>query len=231
MIPGIVASIIKLINVNNTVLQLKMNGVTGSNVFIDTSPTNKQIITYGDAIIVNNNFGSRLYLDGSNCALRVGSHADFSFGSGDFTIRARFTLVGGQPYARLIHFGNYWHSPDAYGILAKDASYPGKLTFASYKLGQSRLLVSITTIVVGQEYHVEVNRKNGIFRLFINGVLESMNDLYVGVSIESSNNNTVAVGSAYAPNVEEQFHGYVDDVEIIKGIGLHESSFTPTYLP
>lgn len=77
MIPGIVASIIKLINVNNTVLQLKMNGVTGSNVFIDTSPTNKQIITYGDAIIVNNNFGSRLYLDGSNCALRVDSHADF----------------------------------------------------------------------------------------------------------------------------------------------------------
>lgn len=227
MIVGITASVIKVLNNSNVVLLLKMNGITGSNVFIDDSPTHKQVIANGGAVIVSDGYGSRLYLTGSNSSLRVNSNKDFIFGIDDFTISANVVITGGQPYARLVYFGDYWHNYNSFGILAKDADHPGKITFASYKLGQSRLLVSTTTIQPNVNYHVRVSRKNGIFRLFINGNLEAINDAYVGVSIDSVTTNTVAVGSAYAPNVEEQLNGYVDNVEIVKGLSLSDSNFTP----
>lgn len=171
--------------------------------------------------------GSSLHFDGSGDKVLAATSPNFVFGSGDFTLEGFVYLTGGQDYARMMHFGPYWNDSNAFGISVKDASNPGKLSFVSSKLGSSRLCVSTTTIALNTWYHIAVTRAEGVFRLFIDGVLESTNSSYIGVAIDTTTSNTFALGSATTTSGGEDFSGYIDEARVTKGVARYTATFTP----
>ena len=215
----------------NTSLLLHFEGENDSATIVDSGATKRVPTDVGSGVKLKTairKIGSAsCYFPGAGYQRIAYPASDaFVFGAGDFTIRGWCYITGGQSYARMVHFGPFWQSNNAFGINAKDADYPGKLTFASYKLGQ-RVLVSTTTIASNTWYHVEVIRAAGVFLLFINGILEATNSSFVGASIDASATNTVAIGGATTESGGESFGGYIDELQIIKGVALHTSSFTP----
>ena len=214
----------------NVSLLLHGDGADGSNTFTDNGPSPKTVTAYGNAktSTAQSKFGgASLYFDGSGDKATAAASADFVFGADDFTLEGWIYITGGQNYARMMHFGPFWGSNDAFGLLAKDADNAGKISFASYKLGASRLCISTTTVSLNTWYHVAVTRSYGVFRLFLNGVLEATNSSHVGVSIDASSTNTLAIGSATTTSGGEDFAGYIDDVRITKGVARYTGNFTP----
>ena len=211
-------------------LLLHGDGADGSTTFTDSGPSARTVTAVGNAKVSTTQSkygGASLYFDGSGDKATAAASADFVFGADDFTLEGWVYITGGQNYARMMHFGGYWSTNDSFGILAKDANNAGKISFASYKLGRSRLCVSTTSVSTNTWYHVAVTRSSGVFRLFVDGVLEATNSSYVGVSIDASVTNTLAIGSATTTSGGEDYGGYIDDVRITKGVARYTATFTP----
>lgn len=165
--------------------------------------------------------------DGTGDKLLLSASSNFVFGVQDFTIEGWAYVTGGGAYGRLVHFGPFWQSNDSWGINGNDGSYPNKLTFGSYKLGASRPCVSTNNRPTNQWFHFALTRASGVFRLFMNGVLEATNSSYTSATIESSATNTLAVGSSTTTSGGEDIAGYVDDLRITKGVARYTANFTP----
>ena len=74
---------------NNVSLLLHGDGANGSTTIVDSSPTPKTVTAFGDAQIstAQSKFGgSSLAFDGSGDYVGIADSADFTFGSGNFTI-------------------------------------------------------------------------------------------------------------------------------------------------
>lgn len=165
--------------------------------------------------------------DGTGDKLLLSASSNFVFGEQDFTIEGWAYVTGGGDYGRLVHFGPFWQSNDSWGINGNDGAYPNKLTFGSYKLGASRPCVSTNNRPTNQWFHFALTRASGVFRLFMNGVLEATNSSYTSATIESSATNTLAVGSSTTTSGGEDIAGYVDDLRITKGVARYTANFTP----
>ena len=217
-------------------LLLHGDGADGSTQIIDSSVNPKTVTAVGNARIstAQSKFGgASMYFDGSGDKASLSASPEWVFGIQDFTIEAWMYLMnGGQSYARLMHFGPFWLNDNAWGINAYDADFPGKLTFASFKLG-GRLCVSTSTIALNTWYHIAVTRQNGVFRLFVNGILESTNSSYISDTIEpvGATTNTFTVGSSATTSGGEDMQGYIDDLRITKGVARYTSNFTPPTQP
>ena len=56
--------------------------------------------------------------DGSTDRLVSGVGRNFAFGAGDFSIEAYvYRVSDSYPYSRILHFGPYWSSDDAVGLV------------------------------------------------------------------------------------------------------------------
>lgn len=165
--------------------------------------------------------------DGTGDKLLLSASSNFVFGVQDFTIEGWAYVTGGEAYGRIVHFGPFWQSNDSWGINGNDGAYPNKLTFGSYKLGESRPCVSTNNRPTNQWFHFALTRASGVFRLFMNGVLEATNSSYTSATIESSATNTLAVGSSTTTSGGEDIAGYVDDLRITKEVARYTANFTP----
>ena len=122
--------------------------------------------------------------DGATDRLVSGVSKGFAFGAGDFSMEAYvYRDSDSYSYSRILHFGPYWGSDDAVGIMFDDGDHANKVTFSSYKNASKgtvpsngRILVSSSSVSSSTWYHCCVTRKNGVFRLFIDGKLEAIND-------------------------------------------------------
>lgn len=208
----------------NTVLFINGDGsIADGSVYGRAVTGNAQVSTS-----VKKHGSGSVAFDGSGDKLTVESSADFAFGIGDYTIELWVMRgAGGQAYARATHFGPYWASDNAHGIVVSDPDAGGKLTYVSSKLGAARLLVSSTTLNQGVWYHVAVTRASGVFRLFLDGVLQATNSSYVGASIDVSSSNWLTVGSAEPASGSEDFSGYIDDLRVTKNLARYTGDFTP----
>ena len=214
----------------NVSLLLRGNGTNGSTTFVDDSSSNLSPTVVGSVSIstAQSKFGgSSIYISGPGSRLSYAASALHVFGSNDFTIEGWLYVVGGQNYARMLHYGPAWNDNNAWGIAAKNADFPGKLAFFAYKLG-GVLCVSTTSIVSNTWYHVAVTRSSGVFRLFINGIIEATNSSHVGVAIESATTNGLGIGSSFTGQTGgEDLTGHIDDLRITKGVARYTSNFTP----
>ena len=205
--------------------------INGDGSIADGSVYGRAVTVKGNAQVstsIKKHGTGSVAFDGSGDKLTVASSADFAFGSGDYTIELWVMRgTGGQAYARAVHFGRYWSDNDAHGINVSDPDVGGKLAYASYKLGAARLLASSTELDQGVWYHVAVTRAGGVFRLFLDGVLQATNSSHVGASIDVSSSNWLTVGSAEPASGGEDFSGYIDDLRVTKGVARYTSNFTP----
>jgi len=82
--------------------------------------------------------------------------------------------------------------------------------------------------VAGCWTHVELSRVSGSNRLFVNGVQDGTTTT---VSLNLTGAAQVTVGGPYDSTVTSWFHGYLSQVRIINGTGLHTTTFTPPTSP
>ena len=174
--------------------------------------------------------------NGGTDRLTAGSNSDFKFGTSDFTIECfvkRNRDIGA--YSRICHFGNFWQNNSAVGFNFDDGDHLDKLTFASYYLrstgdvpANGRILVSSSSVESNVWYHVAVTRSSGVFRMFINGVLEDSDSSVTSEDLEvtSGSGNTLAIGGTVDRTVSEPFCGEISNFRILKGSALYTSNFT-----
>lgn len=196
-----------------TALFLTFDGANGANTTTDKS--GKIATFFGAATISTAQSkygGSSLSIPGPTSYLTIPSHVDFDLGSGDFTISAWVYITSfNHDLNGFFNIGYY-----SGGCLARITPTEIEFWLNSAKYAKSH------TFTTGAFHHVEYSRVAGNLYFFVNGTLLGSPVAASGAIAAA----TVTIGaSSHAGN--EWLNGYLDDLVIIKGIGLHTSNFTP----
>lgn len=150
-------------------------------------------------------------------------HADFAFGSGDFTIDAWFFLNTAGPSGG----SGFIASQDGAGLGSGPGGWFLELNFVSAPVGTvlrfgtdgTVKITGTTNIGTGAWHHVAVVRTGNIFKLFVDGVQEGGDVAVVG----SLSNPTVPL----ACGGWSAWKGYIDEFRLSVGVARWTSNFTP----
>lgn len=198
-------------------LLLPMTGDNNGTVFTDYSPSPKTITSYGTAktsTAQSKFYGSSGYFDGSSGYLTGAKSADFSFGTGDFTIS-----LWAYPTSS---------STDQFLVCLRDAAnniWDNVVSLQNMKFGWSNGVewrLSAVPVSLNAWHHVEISRCAGVLNIFTNGQLG-----YSGSdSTNISQDRPLYIGRPDSVS-GYYFSGHLQDVFIDKGRGLHTESFPP----
>lgn len=205
-----------------TKLLLHCDGADASTTFIDIA-LGKAITAVGNAQIdtAQSKFGGASGLfDGTGDYLTTPDHADWFFGTGDFTVDfwARFNaLPGASSWMGL--FGQYQAGTDYWNVGVYGANWGfvvrvGNVQIMSY--------LKAFTFVTNTWYHFALVRNGNNFYNFINGTLL---DAY-NTDVDAMPNLTpvLVIGGN---GMDAPFNGWLDEVRISKGIARWTANFTP----
>ncbi len=165
--------------------------------------------------------------NGSSSRLGYTGTADFTFGTGDFTLEA---WVNPSSYTA----GTYGRTILDFRPDGVNGVYPTMLVEKSS--GRLLAFTNDTTVATGATpvplntwSHVAWSRNNGVSRLYLNGTLTaSFNDSY-----NYGNPGSVKVGTNafYAPVPSTGWHGSIDEVRVTKGTGRYPGNFSMPTAP
>ena len=173
-------------------------------------------------------------LDGTGDFLSVADHADFEFGSGDFTMEAWIYLTG---YSN--SYGGYY----AGGIMGKDSASNRSLTFSVvatsnsytglqlylFNGGTSYSTIGTASMGLNQWYHVAATRASGTVKLFLNGTqIQSGTN---STNIDNTTSPFVVGASSSFSNYEYRLNGNISDARVVKGTAVYTGNFTPPTAP
>jgi len=198
---------------DDCVLMLHMNGADASTTFTDSSDTAHTITAVGGAQIdtAQSKFGSASGLfDGAGDYLTAADHADWDFGTGDFTIDfwLRFNSAGA-----------------AYFVDREDSARfavrygGGNLRF---DIGGGSVVSQAWSPSNGVWYHIAATRSGTNCYLFVDGTQHG--------STGSSSFNisfTTGIGVGASSTGTQPVNGWMDEVRIVKGQAIWTANFTP----
>lgn len=150
--------------------------------------------------------------------------AEFSFGTGDFTVEGRCQLTAtNSPFWSYVLGTNDNSLNGTWGVgyRADTAKF-----FFNWRTGGSPQFVEFTFPGVGVNFHWAVSRNGDDIRLFIDGVMVAKVSGIAAVSIGETTKNLIIGGTNVAT---DGWKGYIDQLRITKGLGRYnsDSSFTP----
>lgn len=199
-------------------LLLHGDGTNGSTVITDER--GHLVTVRGDTQIhtTNSRFGSgSIFFDGAGDYLDLGTHSDWGFANGDFTVDlwASFNMASGTMHLIGLHTsGSYTEWSIVYQGTVLNF-YINGVVAAGYTW----------TPILGQWYHLAATRSAGVLRLFVDGRL--VQTATNGSNLGNSRNLTI--GAANNPTLF--FSGLLDEVHILKGRALWTQDFTPPTAP
>ena len=200
----------------NVVSLLHMDGANGSTTFTDqkgktwTPNGNVQISTAQSVF-----GGSSAAFDGVNDSLSIASHADFGFGTGDWTVEC---FVRQTTTAAQVIFD--CRSGSSQALVAYITS-GGNLAYydTSEKAGSG------ATIPPATWTHIALSRTAGVIKMFVGGV-----QVFSGaLATDMGSSMPFRIGEDYTGSAD--FNGYIDEFRITKGVGRYTSGFTPPASP
>lgn len=202
---------------DKVVLLLPMDGANGSTAFVDNSAAVKSVTANGNAKISTAQSkwgGASLLLDGNEDYLSVPAHADFVFGTGDFTIEMWGNTTTTEEKVLVDQYGagnaNSWQF----------AVRGGRLSW--YTGGY--FLTGSAAVNNGAWHHVAAARSAGILRFFVDGVLDGS----AALSANYASQAVLGIGAQVASrNPSYDFPGRIDDLRITKGVARYTANFTP----
>jgi hypothetical protein len=157
-------------------------------------------------------------------------HADWDFGTDDFTveIHIRFDNAG-TPRQSLI---GHYNVSSTTGSWMLQYGPSGGSQLLSWWNGPSRLMDRTWVPNADQNYHLAISRVSGTTYMFIDGVQQ-------GASVTDGTNYSAAITLAIGAldnNANANYFpmsGHVGPVRITKGVGRYSSGFTPpsTFYP
>ncbi len=198
-------------------LLLHCNGANGSTTLTDNSITPKTPASVAGGAQIStaqSQFGgASLYLDGTGDYVTYASHADFAFGTGDFTVEHWFytassgtmTLIDMRPNSTTN--GAYFNTYMTAGVI--------------YYYVNTGVRITGTAVSYSAWHHVAICRSSGVTKLFVDGVQQ-------GSDYTDSTNylaSTIALGGAY--NGVGLYTGYLDEFRVTKGRAEYTTTFTP----
>lgn len=156
------------------------------------------------------------YFDGTGDYLTASSSANFTLGTGDFTIEAWIYPT---------------NSSGTQGVLAcADTGSAGDLTFF-YNLTAGKVTLnayggtaaaSTASVPINAWTHVAFSRASGSLKTFLNGTLDNTT-AFTGNFTKTA----FVVGRSYSTLNQEYFTGYINDLRLINGTALYATSFAP----
>lgn len=164
--------------------------------------------------------------DGSGDYLSLGTHSDFAFNTGQFTVEAWVYSNGSQTSnACPVSCGSSGSVTNTWQFDANNPASPNKWYFILGNQG-STSVESTNNVTHNQWTHIAVSRdSNNVVRLFIDGVL---ND---SATITNNLNATGPLKIGVNRATSAYFDGYISNVRVVKGSALYTSNFTPSTTP
>ena len=206
-----------------TKLLLHCDGADASTTFTD-SATAKAVTAEGNAQIDTTQkvFGTASGLfDGTGDYLTVPDHADWDFGSGDFTIdfRARWASLPGNNTAMSM-FGRYLSPANRMYGYAYNSSGTYQLALV---VGDVLIeVVKNTSLSTNTWYHIALVRNGSNFLWFQDGV--QVGTTSVDADAIPDFDTTFDIGKSVAHPLH---NGWIDEFRVSKGIARWTANFTP----
>jgi hypothetical protein len=155
-----------------------------------------------------------LELDGTGDYAFVQASPDFAYGTDDFTIEMWvYRTVSGITQVLL---DQRTAAPTNFAPVV----FINTSNTLGYVNGAASVITGANTVPLNTWSHVALSRNGTSTRLFLNGVQE-------GITYTDANNyiqTPVTIGARF--NNIQNFTGYIDDLRIIKGVGLYTANFT-----
>jgi len=206
-------------NVSNEQLLLHLDGTNGSTTFTNSSTTTHVATAVGNAQLTTAQmkFGvSSAVFDGTGDAITLDGGADFTFGTGDFSVDLWVRLNATGVQQTLFDFRP----------AATEGSYPIVAVASSnvlfYFFNSATQIAGTTTLVTGRWYHVALTRASGNTRLFLDGTQEG--STYIDSSSCTVGSNRPAFG--FDKNNANGLNGWIDEIRILKGSAAWTANFT-----
>lgn len=215
-------------------LLLPMRGENNGTEFRDWSTNRHTVDRFGDTKTVTTQskfYGSSGMFDGNGDYLSIASDSALNLGLSDFTIATYLRrLNNNTPYQGILSTNQPgWNSVCrlflVYGQNAPVSDDQHRVALARWvQSGSTNIVRSTTQLALDQWYHVAVTRQNGVFRLFVNGVLEG--EVTADISLDFSVGGT-NIGWQPWDGVNGYLGAYLQDLIVVKGLALYTSNFTP----
>ena len=181
--------------------------------------------------------GASAYFDGTGDYISTANHADFNFGSGNFTIESYVyytdNIVGNQAIVA------QWHTPPGVNKrafqLRREYGSTGSFKFYWSTDGSDYPYIQSTGIDLNTMYnqwiHVAVVRNGNTITMYVNGT-DVVNTTLTG-SLYDNTTDDIFIGSRSnnPPNIDHQTVGYISDLRVVKGTAIYTSNFTPPTEP
>lgn len=205
-----------------TKLMLHFNGTNGSTTITDSSASPHTFTAVGNAQLDTGTkkFGTAsLLLDGTGDYLNGDNHADFTFGTGDFTIDFWF-IPGSVAITQVLYEGRPPATSGAYPLI-----YAVNTGLRYHVSGSDQ--ISGGTLVNGTATHITIARSGTATKMFQDGVqigstyTDSSNYLAGGTSRPRIGANEAAGAGC---------NGRIDELRVSKGIARWTTTFTPPTL-
>jgi len=191
-------------------------------ITVNGHPPNERISPYDYlGYSKSSHAGSVYFDDAANTHMVTGpnNHADFGFGTGDWTVEMWIWVPSGYTQAN-----NYIIDIGSNGLIFRIVN--NKFTYTNSTLGFGGNLYNTGADFTNDSWHhMAVCRISGTVKMYMNGK-ETASE----TDTHSSSSTKVAFGR-YGGSVAYQYTGYVSDLRIVKGTGVYTSNFTPPTEP
>jgi hypothetical protein len=170
-------------------------------------------------------FGSAALLcDGTGDYVSTPDHADFTLGSGDWTLDGWFNVAGGAGGARKM-YGQCNSTETTTTIsLIGGLSAGNALAVQAYVGSTQHVIFSSTTFTSAGWHHFAHVRTGNVLKLFVDGVQEG-GDLAIAGTVNDSA-NAWAIGRR-GESTTTTWNGSVDEFRLSVGIARWTANFTP----
>lgn len=193
----------------------------------DSSTNNLTVTANGDVALDTATYkydGGSASFDGTGDYLFIDDNELFGFGTGDFTIEAWVYPTALQnDLTTIIDFrsGDGANGPAIFIVTSSS-----QILF--YNGSDNSGPTTTTSIELNTWTHIAAQRSNGEWSVYINGIKDEVTEVNSGNLLSS---RPCRIGTAADnPGSYRNFTGYIDDLRVIKGVGIYSDNFTPTKL-
>ena len=158
------------------------------------------------------------------------NHADFDFGSGDFTVEAWLRLSSGSTgYGGIVVHDQIGGTRGWLMYKTSTAEGADKLAFSAWVGGTHYGLIDSAILPTGGYEHFAAVRDGGTLRLYRSGVQVASTSISGSVGAPSEPCVIGTLWGSGSPPGSTQFSGSADDLRITKGVCRYPggASFTP----
>lgn len=222
---------------SSVVLLLPLNGTDAATTTTDLSTTAHTITFNATAQLdtAQSKFGSAsLLLDGNSDYLSIADHADWAFGSGEWTIECHVRF-NGDPGTAWMNFVNQWTNAGnqkSWWVGYRDNRLQA---FTSSTGSNGLFILNVAWNPAGDTwYHIAFCRDNSgtdAIRVFVDGVQIGADDTSINANPTHFNPTSDVWIGAYNGDANDWLNGWIDNVRITKGVCRYTSTFTPPTAP